>query len=99
MIEVPKEFVEPPLKILFESFVWNSCSINFSSLQFDIKSIREWYMKWIQPGEKNFETKTIGVIHSLSVQSEKTDREIRIDFGSAPVDAAVELFITEDTNN
>ena len=90
--EIPIEFNEGPLEILLDSFVWNACSINFSILVLDMKPIRAWYLKWIQPDKSNFEVKTIGAIHSVTMRSDKIEKEISVDFGSAPVGAAVELF-------
>jgi hypothetical protein len=60
--EIPKEFNEGPIEILLNSFVWNACSMSFSTLVLDMKLIRAWYLKWIQPDEKNFENPQNGFL-------------------------------------
>jgi hypothetical protein len=90
--KIPMEFNEGRLEILLESFVWNACLINCSTLVLDMKLIRAWYLKWIRPNENFFEIKAIGVIHSVTIQSDKSEKEIGVDFGSAPVAAVLELF-------
>ncbi len=92
MFEKAKEYEQNSLEIFISSFVWNGCSISFSSLLLNIDLIKRWYLKWIRVDENNLGKELLGVIHNVSIESKKDGYQIVIDFGSAPIVALIELF-------
>lgn len=76
---------------------WEEVSISFEASQFDLSRLGSWLSRWIDEIDERAtdESGLIGVIHSISWDSSPNGRwRISIDFGSAPVECAVE-FIDE----
>lgn len=76
---------------------WEEVSISFEAAQFDLSRLGGWLSRSIDEADEGRadEPGLLGVIHSISWDSSPNGRwKISIDFGSAPVNCALE-FIEE----
>lgn len=76
---------------------WEEVLISFEAAQFDLSQLGGWLSRWIDEADERTtdESGLLGVIHSISWDSSPNGKwKISIDFGSAPVESAVE-FIDE----
>ena len=83
--------------VQFGDISWEQVSISFYAPQFDLTKLEDWVSRWIDDkGERETdESGLLGIMHSISWDSSTGNRwKITIDFGSAPVNCALE-FIEE----
>ncbi len=81
-------------KIHLSPLVWNAVTFNFDDLDNSFEQILKWAYKWIDitKENKNATSELRGVIHQMSKPTYKENTiQFHIDFGSAPVEAFVEL--------
>jgi hypothetical protein len=87
---------DDPCTVSFDPFAWSSCQVQIGGLGADWESLfSNWFHVWLDPDDTKptDETGLQGVIHSVDepVFSDGTLR-FGVDFGSAPIDAAADLF-------
>lgn len=76
-------------------FGWEDFKISFSESSFEMESLRDWLDLWMDNAESNArdDDGLLGVIHEINWHFKDPDSwHIRLDFGSAPPEAAVEFF-------
>ena len=81
-------------KIILAPISWNGVEISVDNYSDDIENIKKWAIKWIDlEDEKTQDSNNLqGVIHNITKPA-KEDNGINfsVDFGSSPVEAALEL--------
>lgn len=92
------QFIEAELeglKVQIGALSWECATVSFEIRRFDLSCLRDWLSKWLDDDK----TRTVdefgleGVIHSIAWTSSGTGLwEIALDFGSAPIASALELF-------
>jgi len=76
-------------------FGWEDFNISFSESSFEMESLRDWLDLWMDNAGRNArdDDGLLGVIHEINWHFKDPDSwHIRLDFGSAPLEAAVEFF-------
>ncbi len=83
----------PPVLRVFP-VVWNACELRFADkVGFD-DAFGRWFNRWLDPEDRREQDEDglAGVIHSVTIPAKRGDTwSFSVDFGSAPVDAALEL--------
>ena len=91
------EFEHSGVRVHLGALSWENASVSFDASRFEIAHLGGWLSKWIDDAEVRVtdELGLAGVLHSIAWNSSGGGIwEIIIDFGSAPVECAVELIET-----
>ncbi|MBK8000481.1 MAG: hypothetical protein IPK15_17625 [Verrucomicrobia bacterium] len=78
----------------FSDVSWENVSVSFDAPSFDLAQLGGWLSRWIDEADERTtdESGLLGVIHSISWDSSPIGGwKISIDFGSAPVECALEF--------
>jgi hypothetical protein len=72
---------------------WESVRVSFYSSAFRLDALADWLYRWLDVAETHAEDADglLGVVHGLASASEGERWTLEVDFGSAPLDAAVEF--------
>ncbi len=92
----PKEsfMLSDGLEVHQEDFSWEACRFTFSLAEFDVRTLRDWLLKWLDPDETRRPDASglSSVVHDLAWSQTEPDKWcLDLDFGSAPVSALEEL--------
>lgn len=86
--------LESGLEVKISPLVWNGIEID--SVVFDVndREILDWFDNWIDTAEVKHEDEfgLRGVIHQVHIQPTDGKTNLSVDFGSAPIEAALEFF-------
>jgi hypothetical protein len=85
-----------PCTVSFDPFAWSSCQVQIGGLGSNWSPLfSKWFDVWLDPDDAKPEDETglQGVIHSVDEPAFSDGRlSFGVDFGSAPIDAATDLF-------
>jgi len=82
------------MSVVFYPVVWNAFEFRFPNIESDWAEFDRWYQKWLNLDDTNFRDSDglSGVVHHAArPQIEGEMLVIPVDFGSAPVNAVIEL--------
>lgn len=77
-----------------QAFSWEALTLAFVRADFDLATLGDWYSYWLDAAEKRSAGAVglSGVVHDLAWSSDASGHwELRVDLGSAPIEALVQL--------